>query len=516
VTTTQQQATANGTADGELQRHVHVAIIGSGFAGLGMAIKLRQAGIDDLVVFERDSEIGGTWWANSYPGCQCDIPSHLYSYSFAPNPDWRRTYATQPEIRDYLRGCAERFGVRDHVRTGTAVTGAAWEEDARRWRVETTAGTWTADALVAAPGGLSEPSFPDVPGVESFEGRTMHTARWDDDVDLAGRRIAVVGTGASAIQVVPEIAPIAEHLTVLQRTPPWVVPHRDRPITEAERRIYRRVPALQRLVRTGVYWMRELLVPGLAYRPALMKGIEKLARKHLATQVEDPDLRRRLTPSYRIGCKRILPSNKWYPALQRENVTVVTEGLAEVRPNAVVAADGSVHEVDTIIFATGFHVTDLPVADLIRGRGGRTLGDVWQGSMQAYRGTTVAGFPNLFFLVGPNTGLGHNSIVLMIESQIAYIMDALRTLRERGAAQLEVRPEAQEAYNAALQRRLRRTVWNTGGCSSWYLDASGRNTTIWPDFTWRFRRQTRAFDPGAYELTPAGEPAPAQREPAMV
>jgi cation diffusion facilitator CzcD-associated flavoprotein CzcO len=396
------------------------------------------------------------------------------------------------------------------------VTGATWDDDAGRWRVETTAGTWTADALVAAPGGLSEPSIPDVPGIESFAGTTMHTARWDHGVELEGKRVAVVGTGASAIQVVPEIAPIAEHLTVLQRTPPWVVPHRDRPITAAERRIYRRVPALQRLVRTGVYWMRELLVPGLVHKPGLMKGVERLARRHLATQVPDPELRRRLTPDYRIGCKRILPSNKWYPALSRDDVTVVTESLQEVRPNAVVAADGSVHEVDVIIFATGFHVTDLPIADLVRGRDGRTLGDVWQGSMQAYRGTAVAGFPNLFFVVGPNTGLGHNSIVVMIESQLTYIMDALRTMRERGAARVEVRPEVQEAYNTELQQRLRGTVWNTGGCSSWYLDASGRNTTIWPDFTWRFRLDLRQFDAGAYVLSPAGEPSPPQRVPAMV
>jgi cation diffusion facilitator CzcD-associated flavoprotein CzcO len=513
VTATTLQETTAGTA---ARGHVHVAIVGAGFGGLGMAIRLRRAGVEDFVVLERDAEVGGTWWANTYPGCQCDVPSHLYSFSFAPNPDWHRTYAKQPEIRDYLVGCADRFGVRDRIRTGTTVTRVAWDEAAARWTVETTTGTWTADILVAAPGPLSEPSIPDVPGLGSFRGATMHTARWDDSVDLRGRRVAVVGTGASAIQVVPEIAGEVEHLTVLQRTPPWVVPHRDRPITDAERRVYRRFPGLQRAVRRGVYWMRELLVPGLVHRPGLMKGVERLARRHLATQVKDPELRRRLTPRYRIGCKRILPSNKWYPALQRDNVTVVTEGLGEVRPDAVVAADGSVHEADVIIFATGFHVTDVAIADRIAGPDGRTLADVWGDSMQAYRGTTVAGFPNLFFLVGPNTGLGHNSIVVMIEAQVHYVLGALRAMRERGAARIEVRPEAQEAFNADLQRRLAGSVWNTGGCASWYLDAGGRNTTIWPDFTWRFRRELDRFDAEAYELTPADAPAPPLREPAIV
>ena len=494
--------------NGTEPRHVRYGILGAGFGGLGTAIRLEQQGETDFLVFERDGDVGGTWWANTYPGCHCDIPSHLYSFSFAPNPDWTRTYPKQPELSAYLRRTAERWGIYDRVRLNCEVTVAEWDEDACRWRLETTRGPYTADLLIAAPGPLSEPSIPALKGLEDFEGTVFHTARWNHDHDLRGRKVAFVGTGASAIQAVPEIQPLVAHMDVFQRTPPWVVPHRDRPITSVERRLYRRVPALQRLVRSGVYFSRELLVPGLAYRPQLMKLVERLARRHIATQVKDPVLRAKVTPDYTIGCKRILPSNKWYPALSAENVDLVTSPIAEVRRDGVVDRDGGFHEADTIIFGTGFYVTDIPLANVVRGVGGRRLADVWDRSPQAYRGTAIAGFPNLFFLVGPNTGLGHNSIVFMIEAQINYLLDAIRTMRGRGTNRVEVRPEAQEAYNNALQRRMPNTVWNSGGCASWYIDANGRNTTIWPDFTFRFWQQTREFDADAYDLTPARAPEP--------
>jgi cation diffusion facilitator CzcD-associated flavoprotein CzcO len=491
-------------------RHVHVGIIGAGFGGLGAAIRLHRAGERDFLVFERAGDVGGTWWANTYPGCQCDIPSHLYSFSFVPNPEWTRTYPKQPELRDYLRGCAERFGVYDRIRLNTRVTEARWDEDAERWTLQTERGTYTADVVIAAPGPLSEPSIPDLPGLADFGGTVFHTAEWNHEHDLRGRRVAFVGTGASAIQAVPEIQPLVEQLTVFQRTPPWVVPHRDRPITRWERALYRRVPALQRLVRSLVYGARELLVPGLVYRPRLMKGVERLARKHIADQVPDPQLRRKVTPDYAIGCKRILPSNRWYPALGAANVELIDEGIAEVRPGAVVSAGGEVREVDTIIFGTGFYVTDIPLAEIVLGTGGRSLAEVWNRSPQAYRGTAMTGFPNLFLLVGPNVGLGHNSIVFMIEAQLNYVLDALAQMRARGAARVEVRADAMRAYNDRLQARMGATVWNSGGCASWYIDAQGKNTTIWPDFTWRFWRQTRTFDAAAYELSPAraGRPAP--------
>ncbi len=480
--------------------HVQVGILGAGFGGLGTAIRLRQEGVEEFVIWERHADVGGTWWANSYPGCQCDVPSHLYSFSFAPNPDWSRTYPLQPELRDYLRRCVDRFGLRDKLRLECEVTGAVWDDGAALWRVQTSQGDYTADALVVAPGPLSEPSIPAVPGLEGFDGDVFHTGEWDHSVDLAGRRVAVVGTGASAIQVVPQIQPVVESVTVFQRTPPWVVPHGDRPISSRERALYRRFPALQRLARTGIYCMRELLVPGLAYEPRMMRIVERIARRHLEQQVADPELRRRLTPDYAIGCKRILPSNTWYPAITQPNAEVVTSGLASVRPGAVVSAGGDAREVDAIIFATGFSVTDIPAAARVHGARGTALSDVWDGSPQAYRGTTIAGFPNLFLLVGPNTGLGHNSIVFMIEAQLAYVLDALRTLRAKGARRLEVRQEAQDAYNERMQERLSRTVWNTGGCSSWYIDRKGRNSTIWPDFTWRYWHAMRRFDPHAYSI----------------
>jgi cation diffusion facilitator CzcD-associated flavoprotein CzcO len=496
-------ATVDGVDDtGSTERRdVRIAILGAGFGGLGVAIRLKQTGVDDFVVLERDEEVGGTWWANTYPGCQCDIPSHLYSYSFALNPEWTRTYPLQPEIRDYLSECAERYAIRPHLRLGCAVERAEWDQADHVWRLHTSDGTLSAQVVVAAPGALSEPRIPDLPGLQEFGGTVFHTARWNHDHDLTGRKVAVVGTGASAIQTVPRIQPLAEQVTVFQRSPPWVVPHRDRPITRFEHALYRRLPAAQRTVRATVYFSRELLVTGLSYRPQLMNLVQKAAEAHLAKQVPDPELRGRLTPDYVIGCKRILPSNEWYPAITQPNVEVVPYGVTEVRPNGVLGADGVLREVDTLIFATGFRVTDVPLAQFIRGRDGLRLDELWQGSPQAYRGAAVPGFPNMFWIVGPNTGLGHNSMVFMIEAQINYLRDALETMDRSGAAEIEVRRDAYDAYNAHLQSRLERTVWNTGGCSSWYLDANGRNATIWPDFTFRFWQQTRRFDAPAYELT---------------
>lgn len=486
--------------DGTDPSHVRIAIVGSGFGGLGMAIKLKEEGIEDFAILERHGDVGGTWHANTYPGCQCDIPSHLYSFSFEPNPEWSRTYATQPEIWRYLRGVAERYGLIEHIRFDCEMQSATWDDETGVWRLETPRGPLTAELLVNAPGGLSSPSVPDIEGLGEFGGRILHTAEWDGDYDFAGKRIAVVGTGASAIQAVPELQPQVEQLTLFQRTPPWVVPHRDRPITSLERRLYRRFPALQRLVRSAVYWRNEMLVPALVYRPQLLKVAERVAQRHIEQQVPDPELRAKLTPDYTIGCKRILPSNRWYPALMEPNVDIAFGGLQEVRGDSVVLPDGEEREVDAIVFATGFYVTEFPLGNVIRGREGVTLNELWQGSPQAYRGTAAAGFPNLFWITGPNTGLGHNSIVFMIEAQLTYLMGAIRALEHGGANRIEVRKEIQDAYNARLQKRLPRSVWNSGGCQSWYIDANGRNTTIWPDFTWRWWQENRRFDVESYEL----------------
>jgi cation diffusion facilitator CzcD-associated flavoprotein CzcO len=478
--------------------HVRVAIVGSGFAGLGMAIRLLERGERDFVVLERADEVGGTWRDNSYPGCQCDVPSHLYSFSFAPNPGWTRTYSLQEEIQDYLRACTERFGVRPYVRFGCELREARWEAGARRWELETSRGTLTADVLVAAAGALSEPAVPPLPGLDSFRGTIFHSAAWDHEHELAGERVAVIGTGASAIQFVPRIQAEVERLHVFQRTPPWVVPHSDRPVSRLERRAFARFPWLQRLVRGGVYWSREALVLGFCRDRRLMQVPERLARHHLAHQVPDSELRAKLTPRYTIGCKRILVSNEWYPALGRPNVELVTEAIAEVRESSIVTADGAERPIDTIVFGTGFHVTDWPIAERVRGAEGRSLAETWAGSMRAHLGMSVTGFPNFFMVPGPNTGLGHTSVVFMIESQISYVLDALKTMDALGASSIDVRPEVQAASNAAIDRDMSRTVWNTGGCRSWYLDATGRNSTMWPDFTWRYRLRTRRFELADY------------------
>jgi cation diffusion facilitator CzcD-associated flavoprotein CzcO len=482
------------------QTHVRVVIIGAGFSGLAMAIRLKQRGINDFVVLERADDVGGTWHYNTYPGCRCDVPSHLYSLSFAPNPNWSHTYSPQPEIQRYLRGCAERFGIRPHLRTHVEVLESSWQEEDELWKVQTSAGAFTAKVLVSGMGPLTEPVIPDIAGLERFTGKAMHSARWDHDYDLRGKRVASIGTGASAIQYVPAIQEEVEQLYVFQRTAPWVMPHGDRPITDFERSLYSRMPLAQRLVRGAVYAGKELLVFGFAKDPRLMGLIEKLARAHIRKQVSDSRLLEQVTPDYTIGCKRMLPSNRWYPALEAPNVELVTSAIGEVREHSVVDADGVERVLDAIIFGTGFHVTDTPYAQQIRGREATRISDVWQGSPRAYLGTSVPGFPNLFVLLGPNTGLGHSSMVYMIESQIEHVLHALDAMDASGSQTIEISREAYAEFNREVDGRMQGTVWDTGGCSSFYIDASGRNATLWPDWTWRFRQRAARFDGGAYRL----------------
>src|SRR3954447_11509785 len=491
-----------------------IAILGTGFAGLGIAIKLKERGEEDFVILERAEDVGGTWRDNSYPGCQCDIPSHLYSFSFAPNPNWSRLFPTQPEIWDYLRECAHRYGITPHIRFGHEVTGADWDEAAGCWRVQTSQGEVQAQFVISGQGGLSEPQLPDIPGVEGFEGAMFHSARWDHDYDLRGKRVAVIGTGASSIQFIPKIQPEVGELKLFQRTPPWIMPHPDRPVRPFEKWLFRHLPFTQKLFRAGIYAFFESRVLPFTKKPDLMKAGEQIAKRHMKQQIpDDPELRRKLTPTYRMGCKRILMSNTYYKALAQPNADVVTDPIAEIGPRSVRTADGVSHEVDAIILGTGFYVSDLPFAHGVRGRDGRTMAEVFDGSPQGYMGTAIAGFPNLFLLTGPNTGLGHNSIVYMLESQFTYVIDALRVLRERGAGVVEVRPEAQRRFNEKIQAAMKDTVWTTGGCASWYIDRNGLNTTLWPGWTWQFRRMTRRFDPKPYVLSPAPSALPAAPEP---
>ena len=463
-------------------------IIGAGFSGLGDAIKLKQAGHTDMVILERAEDVGGTWRDNTYPGCRCDVQSSLYSYSFAPKADWSETYPSQPELWDYLQKITSSYGLRHYLRLGHEVTDARWNGAAKRWHVTTTRGSFDARYLIAGLGFLVEPSLPDIPGIETFAGTIMHSARWDHSWQAAGRRVAVVGTGASAIQIVPSIQPEVEHLTVFQRTAPFVVPHNNHPLKPRTKALYKLFPWVQRLPRAGVYWAREVLAIGFTKNPKILKRAEAAWRKHMESAVTDPQVRAQLTPTYDLGCKRVLPSNDFYPAIARPNVSLVTEKIIEFRPDAVVTADGAAHKMDTVILATGFRVADYPMFTRIVGVGGTTLAAALGGT---YLGTVVPGFPNYFQLTGANTGLGHSSMLFMIESQLSYIIDGIAKTQASGG-QFEVRPEVAAAYNAELQRKLPKTVWGSG-CSSWYLDSEGRNLTLWPGFTFDFRRRTREF-----------------------
>jgi cation diffusion facilitator CzcD-associated flavoprotein CzcO len=484
---------------------VRIAIVGSGFAGLGMAIRLKRARIDDFVILERAADLGGTWRDNSYPGCACDVESHLYSFSFAPNPAWSRKFAPQAEIQAYLRRCAERFGIVPHIRFGHDVTGARWDAAAREWMIETSRGALRASILVLGNGPLSDPVIPDLPGLATFEGLAFHSASWRHDVDLTGRDVAVIGTGASAIQFVPHIQPRVRQLHLFQRTAPWVIPRHDRAVSLRWQRIYSVLPPVQRLVRALIYLRHELLL--LLFRhPRWMKRAEDVARRGLRKWIRDPGRRAQMTPDYTMGCKRLLLSDDYLPAVARPNVNVVTTALREVRAHGIIDADGIEHRADVIIFGTGFRATDPLLAPCVHGRDGRTLADAWRGSPQAYLGTMVAGFPNLFILLGPNTGLGHSSVVFMIEAQVAQVMLVLGELGRRRVPSLEPSAAAQARFVAEVERRMRGTVWVAGHCRSWYLDRTGRNSAIWPDFTWRFRRRLAQLVPGDYVTI--GSPAP--------
>ena len=477
-----------------------VLIVGAGFSGLAMAIRCKQAGIAPLRVIEKADSLGGTWHDNTYPGAACDVPSHLYSLSFAPKADWSRMYAPQPEILAYLRETAERHGLMPLIRLGTSFQGATWDEAGGVWRVATDRGPITARSIVSGMGGLHHPAYPDLPGRDSFAGPAFHTATWDHAVDLTGKRIGVIGTGASAIQVVPELAKVAGHLTLFQRTPPWIMPKNDHAIAERAKTRYRRLPLVRRLERARLFWLHEVrALLGFTKVSKLTGQAEALARRHLAKAVPDKALRAKLTPNYRLGCKRVLISDDYYPALQRPNVTLETGGVARVTPTGLVTQDGQAHDLDVIVYATGFDVTATFTRMNLVGRSGLTLKQAWSGGMGAYQGITVAGFPNYFMLLGPNTGLGHNSVVAMIEVQVQHVLDCLKALR-RGTRVIEVRPEAQARFLDRIRTRLADSIWQAGGCRSWYLDAKGRNATLWPDSVMAYRRSARRARMADYRL----------------
>ena len=483
-----------------------IVIVGAGFGGIGMGIALKKAGFHDFLILDKGDELGGTWRDNQYPGCACDVPSPLYSYSFELNPYWSRLFAPQQEIWDYLRMCARKHHVDEHIRYGCTVERMDWDDDTRRWTIVTVehgeVGSYQARAVVSAAGALHLPSYPDIPGAGVFGGASFHSARWDQSCDLTGKRVAVIGTGASAIQFVPEIAAQAAHLTVFQRTPPWIHPRPDVEIPARLRAMFGAVPLTARACRDAIYLLMEARALGFAVNPKLMAPLEQMARRHLANQVADPALRARLTPDYTIGCKRILLSSTYYPALQRPNVDLITAditgGITEITETGVVTADGTAHQADVIIYGTGFKVIESVTSLNVAGRDGRKLTPE---NLEAYHGVTVAGFPNFFMLLGPNTGLGHTSVVFMIESQVQHVLSCLRILAREKADTIEVSEAAQRHYNDALQRRLRRAVWSEGGCDSWYLDDDGINRALWPGFSFEYWARTRRARRADYAVT---------------
>jgi cation diffusion facilitator CzcD-associated flavoprotein CzcO len=481
---------------------VKLAIIGSGFAGLGMAIQLKKAGYHDFVVLEKDDDLGGTWRDNQYPGCACDVPSHMYSFSFELNADWSRMFSPQPEIWDYLRHCVDKYGIGPHIRYGSAVEALEWDDEDRHWEVTLADGAvLTPKAVVSGIGALHVPAYPAIPGAERFGGTAFHSAQWDHSCDLTGKRVAVIGTGASAIQFIPKVAEHASRLHVFQRTPPWIQPKPDFILPSRARRIFRRVPGAQRAFRNTIYWALETRAAGFTIHPRLMAPQEKIARAHIARQIEDPALRAKVTPDYTIGCKRILLSSDYYPALTKPQVDVVTDGIAEITETGLVTTDGTAYDVDVMIYGTGFKVTDALVEQRIVGKNGQKIQDAWADGIEAHHGVTIAGFPNFFMLLGPNTGLGHNSVVFMIESQVQHVLSCLRLLSEEKAEVIEVRAPAQRRFNDRLQRRLGKAVWSEGGCKSWYLDEHGVNRTLWPGFTFEYWARTRRARRADYEVS---------------
>ncbi|MGV9633451.1 flavin-containing monooxygenase [Nocardia rhamnosiphila] len=482
-----------------------VAVIGAGFAGIGAAIRLRDRGITNFAVFERGDAIGGTWRDNTYPGAACDIPSRLYSYSFAPNPDWSHTYSGSGEILGYIDAMVAKSGIAPHIRLRHNVTGIEFDESTGTWEISIAgSGEVRARAVVLASGPLTEPGYPDIPGIDSFAGHTIHSARWDHDYDFAGKRVAVVGTGASAVQIIPELVERAGSVKVFQRTPGWVLPRVNRRTGALAKELYRHVPGAQTLARQAWFYGHESVALGVVWNTPLTRVVEMVGRAQLRRQVADPWLRRQLTPDFRAGCKRLLMTDDYYPALQRENCKLITWPIARIAPDGIRTAEGIEHRADCIVFATGFEVSTTGTPIPITGRDGRVLAEEWRRGAFAYRSVAVSGYPNLFLTFGPNSGPGHNSALVYMEAQIDYLVQAIGLILDRDLRMLEVRPERQERYNAAIQRRLGATTWNSG-CRSWYLTEDGFNATMYPGFATQYRNQLREVDLDDYAVV-AAEP----------
>lgn len=472
---------------------VDTIIIGTGFSGLCVAKNLIDRGITDFILLERSDDIGGTWRDNDYPGAACDIPSHLYSYSFFQNPDWHYKFPRQPELFAYTKAMAKHFDLEKYVKLNHEVTFARFDEEHNLWHVSTPQGEFSCHKLVSCVGPLSDGKLPDIDGVDTFKGHAFHSSKWDHSYDLTGKKVAVIGTGASAIQFVPEIVKTVDELHVYQRTPPWIIPRGDRKITKLEKWLYKNVRWYQKLIRKIIYWEHEVRVVGIIINPALMKIFQKLAKRHLNKQVSDQALKDRITPDYTIGCKRILISNDWYPALQKPNCDLIDVGIQRITEDSLIDNNGVERKVDAIIYNTGFFATNNPAWENFVGKDNLTLAKRWEEGEEAYLSTTVSGFPNFFIMNGPNMTLGHSSMIYMIESQTRHVVNCLEAMKNKQLKRFEVKEDVLNAYNKDIQKKLEGTIWSTG-CQSWYKNANGKITALWPSYTFSFRRLTAQFN----------------------
>lgn len=482
-----------------------VVIVGAGFAGIGMGIQLKKMGIHDFVIIEAEDGPGGTWRVNTYPGAACDVQSHLYSFSFEPYPKWSRMFGLQDEILRYQEHCCEKYELYPHCIFDTKVNYARYDENNGTWNVKTDQGhEFETQFLISGTGGLSIPSYPDIKGLDTFGGDKFHSARWNHKVDLKGKRVAVIGSGASAIQIVPAIADEVAHLDYYQRTPSWVLPKPDREITEIEQNIFSKFPFVQQMYRSAIYGMMESRALGFVVSPKIMTVAKLMGIQHVKKYIKDPELQKKMIPDYEMGCKRILMSNDYYQAVARDYVDVVCESISKVDEKGIYTADGQYRKVDVIVFCTGFYASeDILQYDVI-GKAGKKLNDEWSDGPEGYLGTTISGFPNMFTIVGPNTGLGHNSMIFMIESQVRYISEAIEYMRKNKVQTIDVKLDVQKVYNEKLQSRLQNTIWKSG-CKSWYMTKSGKNTTLWPGFTFEYRARTYFFQPKDYEVIKRSE-----------
>ncbi|MBL3556960.1 MULTISPECIES: flavin-containing monooxygenase [Marinobacter] len=487
-------------ADSASGKTPSIIIIGTGFGGLCMAIQLKKAGINRFTMLEKAPGVGGTWRDNTYPGAACDVQSHFYSFSFEPKHDWSRKFGLQPEILGYMQHCVEKYELAEHIRFNKEVARAAFDETTNTWALATTDGdAFEADIVITATGQLNQPAWPRLPGLESYTGKIFHSARWDHDYDLTGKKVAVIGTGASAIQFVPEIVPQVQSLSLFQRSAAWVLPKPDRRFYRWEQTLFRTIPAWDRLYRYLIYWKNETRALAFTRFNSLLEIFAWQAKRFARSEVQNPQKLQHLIPDYRIGCKRILISNDWYPAVDQPHVDLVTKGIERVVEDGVVTEDGGLHKADAIIVGTGFAASEFLSPMEILGRKGVSLNRAWADGSEAYKGITVSGFPNLFMLYGPNTNLAHNSIVYMLESQVRYVLSCIEALRAQPGSAMDVKADRLRDFSATLQQKLQHSVWESG-CQSWYLDKNGKNTVNWPGFTFTYRKATRQVDPDDYEF----------------